>query len=341
MHLSMPQRSAATLPPASCFDGWIIGGVIGRGATSTVYEATHRATGVPAAVKVLEIDTRRRSDIRLRHAREVEVLARIDSPHVPTLLDSGDTPAGSPYVVLERLEGETLEQVLERRIPSIPEVYRIARALLHAVAAVHRHGVVHRDLKPANVFLHRLPDGTRIVKVLDFGICLPSPDQRDHARLTRQDMFLGTASYVAPEQLRGEEADERSDLYSVGAILYECLTGQSPFPGDTWGEVAMAVLNENAPSPVVRRTDCPGSLARLVSIALTREPERRFRSAMEMIGALEDVRAGELPCHPEEHAELVGSSRPAGMGEALGWTPMVALAFALATLATLVTLLIL
>lgn len=341
MQLSMPRRQASTLPPATCFDGWIVGGVLGRGASSTVYEAEHRATGVPAAIKVLDIDTRRRSDIRLRHAREVEVLARLDSEHVPRILASGDLQSGASYVVFERLEGETLEQVLERRILSIAEVHRIARELLHAVAAVHRHGVVHRDLKPGNVFLHRLPDGSRIVKLLDFGICLPSPDDRDHARLTREDMFLGTACYVAPEQLRGEEADQRADLYSAGAILYECLTGAPPFDGDTWGEVAMRVLNEDAPLPAARRPDCPRSFARLVTIALSRAPDRRLRSAVEMLGALEDVRAGEPACHPEEHSEWVESSRPAGFGEAIGWTPMVMLAFALATLATLVTLLVL
>ena len=294
------RRVSPTLPPDAPVNEWKVLRPIGRGGAATVYEAEHGRTGRRVAMKVVDIDLRQRADLRARFEREVRIMSSIDDPHVPEVIDFGELDNGAPYLVLERLEGETLQQRLDRASMSIREVFVVARELLSAVAAVHRYDVVHRDIKPANVFLHREPDGKMRIKLLDFGVCFPIRDSSGMQRITLDGLLVGTASYIAPELLRGEKPDGRADLYSVGAVLYECITGVPPHSGNTWSESVIRAIEED-PAPIKPfRRECPIALDRFVRLALERNPDRRFRSATEMQASLEDVLAGGVPVRPNE-----------------------------------------
>lgn len=333
------RRIYSTLPPASTVGPWRVRGLLGRGAAATVYDAEHLSDGRRAAVKVVDIDMRRRDDLRRRFDREVRVMASMETPHVPRVLGFGEMPDGAPFVAMERLHGETLEQRLDRGPIPIEDVFRIGRELLLGVAAVHRHDVLHRDVKPANIFLHRTDDGVENLKLLDFGVCRPDDDESSGERLTREDVVVGTASYSAPELLRGEEPDPRMDLYAVGTVLYECLTGVTPFPGETWSQVAVAVLEADPVPPSNLRPDCPPSLERFVLLALARDPGQRFRSAMEMLAVLDDVHAGRMPVRATDTISVMPPERPASWSEAVAWSVLVLVAFGAAALATAAALL--
>ena len=334
------RRVSPTLPPDAPVNEWRVLRPLGRGGAATVYEAEHTRTGRRVAMKVVDIDLRRRADLRARFEREVRFMASIDDPHVPEVIDFGELETGAPYLVLERLDGETLQQRLDRSSMSIRDVFTIARELLSAVAIVHRHGVVHRDIKPANVFLHREPDGRLSIKLIDFGVCFPIRESSGAQRITQDGLLIGTASYIAPELLRGETPDARADLYSIGAVLYECLTGVPPHLGDTWSATVIRALEED-PQPIkTLRRDCPIALDRFVRLALERDPGRRFRSAIEMQASLEDVLAGGVPVRPNECLYCVRSQpMVADPRDGVRWRLFTVAAFMIATAGTALGLL--
>ena len=301
-------RISPTLPPEAPVAEWRVIRPIGRGNAATVYEAEHTRTSRRVALEVVDVDIRRYPSLRARFEREVRVMAGIEDARVPRVIDFGELDSGSPYVVMERLEGETLQQRIDRESMTVREVLWLARELLLAVAAVHQHDVVHRDVKPANVFLHRGDGGRETVKLLDFGICFPRRDIGLAEHLTDRGGLLGTAGYIAPELLRGAEPDARADLYAVGAVLYECLTGVPPHAGETWSQVVQAISEHPVRVRSLRR-DCPVGLDRFVSLALAADPERRFRTANEMLACLDEVRRGGVPVRPNECLYCVRTTR--------------------------------
>jgi serine/threonine-protein kinase len=302
--------------------------ILGEGGMGRVYEAQHnRIAGKRFAVKALHPEFARRKDVLVRFQREVEAAASINSPHVVGVYDVGETDDGRPYLVCELLEGEELGEYLEKiNIMSIAPAVRVVRQICRALLAAHDKGVIHRDIKPENVFLSgSIADP--VVKVLDFGISrLEGPGGNT---LTKTGMVMGTPSYMAPEQARGERVDHRTDIYATGAILYRSVTGVIPFDRADATATLAAVLTEEPERPRALAPHIPEHLELVIQRAMARNPEERFQSIADFDAALapydEDVQlksndaamSGARPRMPSQAtimsidaARVVGGARP-------------------------------
>ncbi|HEX2030947.1 MAG TPA: protein kinase [Actinomycetota bacterium] len=251
---------------------------VGRGGMAEVFKATDRTLGRTVAVKILAV--RFASDPRFvsRFRREAQAAAALNHPNVVSVFDTG-SDGDDHYIVMEYVEGETLADLLARE-GSLPadRAAAIAGAVAAALGAAHDKGLVHRDVKPANVML----TGAGEVKVMDFGIARAAA----HDTLTQTGMVMGTASYLSPEQAQGHPVDPRSDVYSLGCVLYEMLTGRPPFTGDSAVSIAYKHVREH-PLPVSRLSpDVPEDLAGVTMRALSKDVDRRFASGREMHEAL-------------------------------------------------------
>jgi serine/threonine-protein kinase len=248
---------------------------IGSGGSSHVFEAEHVRLGKPFAIKLLrpELDPTRQTAQRFR--REARAIAGLSSEYIVSVVDCGELPDHTPYLVMELLEGEDLRSLLkrERSLPArrvVPLLIEACRALTEAHAA----GLVHRDLKPENLFITRRATGEDWCKVLDFGVA-----KMDASLATTQGAIVGTVRYMAPEQLAdGAKVGPAADLHALGAILYECLAGSPAHSGDAIHEVMFSVLNK-LPPPL---EDAPDALRSLVSQCLAKDPEQRPRSAQTL-----------------------------------------------------------
>jgi eukaryotic-like serine/threonine-protein kinase len=284
--------------------------VIGRGGMSTVYRGTDLALDRVVAVKVALDPLVEQSPVYLaRFTREAQAAAAIDHPGVVTVYDAGaDGP--TRFIVMEYIEGQSLADMLreERRLEPA-RAAEIAAHVAGALSAAHAAGIVHRDIKPANIMI--TPEGS--VKVLDFGIARA----RDSGTLTQTATVLGTSAYMSPEQALGQPADARSDIYSLGCVLYEMLTGQPPFVAD----VAAAVLHQHvrvAPKPVRERNpDVAPALAALVMEMLAKSPEDRPQTATEVRDRLMQALADPSPPGSTESDALT----TVAMAAALAPTP--------------------
>lgn len=266
--------------------------LIGEGGMGVVYEARHTLIGRRLAVKVIHPEMAGDPDVVQRFHNEARIAAEIGHENIIDVTDMGLLPSGAPFIVMEYLDGESLAQrVLGGGPLPVKEAAEIAICVLDALAVVHEAGVVHRDLKPDNVFLAvRVGAGGReksVVKLLDFGISKLRPRAAGQVRLTRTGSVMGTPVYMSPEQAAGrKDLDHRTDIYAVGAILYEVLTGRLPFTGDTYNEVLAAVLTAELKPPRDLRPDLPPKLDAAICRALARDPNRRFPSALDMLKAL-------------------------------------------------------
>lgn len=259
----------------------------GEGGMGVVYAAEHLVLKQRVAVKVLLPDAVASEATVERFAREARAAAKIDSEHVARVLDAGTTAAGSPFLVMEYLEGCDLEELLDlqRTVPVREAVDYLVQALV-GLAHTHAASVVHRDLKPANLFLASRPDGTTAIKLVDFGISKSTRGQPEDKRLTGHHV-LGSPVYMSPEQLRNAtDIDPRADIWSVGVVAYEMLTGELPFDGDGVGEIFAAIL-EKEPLPLVERDpNLPKELSDIVARCLRRLPAERWSDAAELARAL-------------------------------------------------------
>jgi eukaryotic-like serine/threonine-protein kinase len=263
--------------------------VIGRGGMGIVLAAWHLALDQRVALKCLQPELAQNGDSAARFLREARAAAKIKSEHGVRVLDVGNLEDGIPYMVMEFLDGRDFSDELRDRGPlPVEECINYALQAIEAVAEAHSLGIVHRDLKPENLFLARQPDGTRRVKVLDFGISksmvIASADNRS---LTQSSAIMGSPLYMSPEQMRAPRSvDYRTDIWSLGAIIYELLTGHPPYIADTLPQLCAKML-ESDPTPLrAYRTDVDSELERTVTRCLARNVAERWQSMGELAQAL-------------------------------------------------------
>jgi serine/threonine-protein kinase len=263
--------------------------VLGQGGMGIVFAANHELLGVRVAVKLLLTDIASSTEAVTRFVNEAKNAARIQSDNVARVMDVGTLDGGRPYMVIEFLEGDDLSKLLEQRgALSVQEAVDYVLQALEGLAQAHSIGIVHRDLKPANLFLVKRQDRTMQVKVLDFGISkATNPLGEGSGAMTSTKALLGSPYYMSPEQLRSSKSvDARADIWSIGIILYELLTGTPPFSGDNFGELFAAILETDAPSLSAKRNDVPPQFEHVVMRCLQRRPENRYSNVGELAAAL-------------------------------------------------------
>jgi serine/threonine-protein kinase len=263
-------------------DNYRVGNLIGGGGMADVYYAMHVGLDRPVAMKVMKAWLAGDEEFVARFQREARICARMNHENIVQVYDMG-TKNGRPYLVMELLQGETLRQRMKKlgAIPETDSIDIIKQVLAGLYYAHEQAGIIHRDIKPGNVFL--LQTGT--VKVMDFGIARAAAE----TRLTQTNAQLGTPEYMAPEQVEGKPVDARSDLYAVGVMFYEMLTGDVPFKADT----PLAVLHQQVTKPAPSLPDTfSAGLRAVVAKALSKDPAGRYASAREMLDALEKLSAG-------------------------------------------------
>lgn len=255
----------------------------------TVYRGTHVLTRKLWAVKILHAELAAQRRAVKRFQKEAQAASRIDHANVIHVTDFGTSEEGYVYLVMEYLEGSTLKRAIQTDGPfTLDRTVHIVRQIGEALDAAHAQNVIHRDLKPENIMLLPTDEAERErVKVLDFGIAKVQEDTTDSAPLTAQNMVMGTPQYMSPEQAKGLELDARSDIYSLGIITYEMLTGKTPFHGGPSKVILSKHANEIPPSPRRLRPDLSAHVERVIMRALEKSPLRRPQSGSEFARELE------------------------------------------------------
>jgi serine/threonine protein kinase len=273
--------------------------LIGRGGMSSVWKAHDRLLDRTVAIKVLHEQFTQDDEYVERFRREARSVAQLSHPNIVTVIDRGEE-GGRQYIVFEYIEGENLKEVIERTGPlPVRDALLLALQMARALGFAHDRGLIHRDVKPQNVLLNE--DGQ--AKMTDFGIARSV----DVEGVTITGTVLGTSEYIAPEQARGQRVDALTDVYSLGVVLYELLTGGVPFQGENFVAVALRHVNEPAPSVLERRPDCAPRVGMAIERAMAKRPETRFQSMDELVTELETCLA-ELDPSSEEATMI--SRRP-------------------------------
>jgi serine/threonine protein kinase len=260
--------------------------VLGKGGMGTVFAARHGELGQLVAIKVLHSSA---SSASARFLREARISAGLLSEHTARVFDLGRTSAGAPFLVMEHLEGEDLSRVV-RRGPLPPSLaLDYALQICDALAEAHAAGVVHRDLKPSNVFVTRRADGSPCLKVLDYGISkrLAAPGTEESHSLTERHSLLGSPAYMSPEQLRqSKDVDARADIWSMGVLLYELLTGSRPFKAPVLSALSVSIAADVPPPPSSVNAAVPPAFEHAIMRCLSKDPHGRFASAAELAAEL-------------------------------------------------------
>lgn len=265
-------------------DRFRITALIARGGMGKVYRAEQTLLGREIALKILTPNYSGESDpeFHKRFFLEASTCSKLKHPNTVTIFDYGRTDDDIYYIAMELLEGRTLHRALREDGPfSSERAMHIARQICRSLREAHGLNVIHRDLKPANIFLVRHGDESDFVKVLDFGLVKELDDGED---LTQTGLFMGSPKYMSPEQIRGEDVDGRADVYALGVILYEMLSGAVPFDGPRSMDILLAHVQ--APPPPLRAPEAPLAVIEIVMKALAKRPEQRFASMDELLGAL-------------------------------------------------------
>jgi serine/threonine-protein kinase len=271
---------------------YILRGLVGHGGMGAVYDAEHVGLGKRVAIKFVDAEFATDENVVARFAREARAMSAIESAHIVTVFDAGSDD-GRPYLVMELLRGEDLGERLRRlgRVP-LGEAMHVVAQVLRGLARAHAAGIIHRDLKPDNVFLVKSDTDPLFAKIVDFGISkIERPRDKTHPlALTGRGTVLGTPFYMSPEQAQAlPDVDGRTDLYSVGAILFECLTGRPPHTGESYEQVILSICMRDAPDVRTIEPSIPIAASAFVARALCRDRGERFASAERMLAALHDV----------------------------------------------------
>lgn len=254
---------------------------IGEGGMGSVYELLQPAIHKRMALKLLHEEYAERPEIVRRFFDEARAVNLIGHPNIVDITDFSHLPDGRPFIVMEHLDGQSLEDYLLEQGPLSTElVIEILRQLCSALGAAHEKGIVHRDLKPENIFLLRHPDGALHVKVLDFGIAKLRGSSDGEGMSTQTGIVLGTPTYMSPEQATGntQSADHRTDIYSLGILIYQMLVGDPPFRGKSFAELIIKHIQQEAPTMRTTRMELPIAWDVLVTKAMAKAPDDRFQS---------------------------------------------------------------
>ncbi len=270
---------------------------LGEGGMGTVYVAEDTVLGRRVAIKSLKLPSAHGQRLfRTRFLREARAASLLNHPHIATIHEYGEAEDGQPYLVMELINGQTLSELLREGVLPLERVIEIVKQVTEAIAEAHRHGIVHRDIKPSNVALNQRNE----VKVLDFGLAKNvepnsletrriEPDDGHSATHTLEGVIIGTPSYLSPEQALGLTVDKRSDLFSIGSLLYECLTGKPAFTGRTLGEIFAQVIRDDPAPPSRINPSIPPELDQITLKALAKKTEARYQTAEELLADLKTI----------------------------------------------------
>jgi serine/threonine protein kinase/lipopolysaccharide biosynthesis regulator YciM len=288
---------------------------LGAGGMGVVYVAEDTLLERRVAIKTLS-NARNSPDhrFRWRFLREARSISKLSHPHIATIYDYGETEDGQPYIVMELVQGGTLADLMLRQELTVSRSIEIIKQLAEALAEAHRHGIIHRDIKPSNIAIDDRGD----VKVLDFGLAKelhPVEDDGDSKALTRtsEGVIVGTPQYLSPEQALGIAVDERSDVFTLGSVLYECISGHLAFPGVNQGDVRAKIIRDDPAPPSKLNRNIPHELDRITLKCLAKKPETRYQTATEVIADLNAVHAT-LDKHTIDQAITRFISPPTGTG---------------------------
>ncbi|MFO0567932.1 MAG: serine/threonine-protein kinase [Polyangiaceae bacterium] len=316
-----PIQGSPSESPRPTLDGRVVAGkyqlvrLLGEGGMGAVYEARHTTTHRRCAVKLLITpELAAHPEVVKRFFREAKASGIAESDHIVQVYDSGTDPADSlPYMVMELLSGHDLEQLIKKAGAIEPlAAVRLVLQAATGLAKAHERGIVHRDIKPANLFLTQREDGEITVKLLDFGIAKVKMENfaETSQGLTKSGSMLGTPLYMSPEQARGKkDIDTRTDVWSLGVVLYVLLSGELPYHADTLGDLLVAIITSDIPLIQDRAPWVPPEIAEIVHRAMHRDPDTRYRDAGELRDALAKVASSGSRIYAHELVSVSGASK--------------------------------
>jgi serine/threonine protein kinase len=288
----MPERPATDLAGTVLEGAYRLVSLKGQGGMGAVYEAVQLRLNKRVAVKLMARELASNPEALARFHREAEITSQLGHPHLVNVIDFGTAESGEPYLVMEYLDGTDLEhRILQAGCLPVEAAVHITRQVASALAATHSKDVVHRDLKPANIFLMQVPGEPDFVKVLDFGI---SKVKAARAKLTRATAVIGTPNYMSPEQAAGrvDETDHRADQWALACIVWEMLTGRTPFVGDDVSPLFYQITNLDPPSLTKIAPDLPPEVEPVLRRALSKRPVDRFAGVRDFSRAFEEAALG-------------------------------------------------
>ena len=294
---------------------YVIEEVIGEGGMATVYRARHKLVDRPVAVKIMNPLLASDVIVRERFRREAKSAQKLAHPNIIEIYDQGDTEDGTAYIVMELLDGESLAHTIQNGPMDVDRALHVMVQISRGIARAHDLEVIHRDLKPENIFLCRREDGSDLVKLLDFGIA----KSRQDSRLTGQGELFGTPQYMAPERIMGTDTGPSSDLYALGVLFYEMLTGELPFTAPDVATFFVKHMNERPPPVRHRAPRVPKELDDLVLSLLEKDPADRpvdaHRVHQDLLALL---RERQMPAPPQADEEPLSSASPSTLGTGPG-----------------------
>jgi serine/threonine protein kinase len=287
------------LAPGNEFAGYRVERTVGRGGMGVVYLAEHERLKRKVALKVLAPELASDERFRSRFIRESELAASLDEPNVLPVYDAGEHE-GSLYIAMRYVVGTDLRGLIDESPLSLDDALTVVDGVAKALDAAHAKGLVHRDVKPGNILIARSPGSRAIehVYLTDFGLTKRSTSR---SGLTATGVFVGTLEYAPPEQFEGTTLGPRTDVYSLGCVLFECFVGEAPFRREQDAAVMYAHLHDPPPSARARRPELPGGIDRVIEKAMAKRPADRFSTAGELATALKGAKAGDplpQPGHP-------------------------------------------